>query len=54
MCTKHDHYWQVIRFTDSSRAPIHPDKTLLHITIGDGYLCLKGNKEVYYTTGRDK
>lgn len=44
MCTEHNLYRQIIRFTDSLRAPVHPDKIPLHVTSGDGYTCLKGNK----------
>lgn len=43
MCTEHDLYWQVIRFTDSPTAPVYPDKTPLHVTNGDDYM-FKGNK----------
>lgn len=48
MCTRHGLHWEVIRFTDSLRAPVHPDKTPLHVTNDDGYTCFKDNKEIYY------
>lgn len=37
ICTEHDLYSQVITFTDSSRTPIRPDMTPLHVTNDDCY-----------------
>lgn len=44
MCTKHNLYWQVIRYIDSLREPVLPDKMPFHVINDDGYACLKDNK----------
>lgn len=48
MGTEHDLYWQVTRFVESLRAPVHPEKTPLHAANGDAYTGLKGNKQICY------